>query len=442
MSTIAPEEILKSINASLKSRKLYPAGHPAISTPVKKAYELLSVALQQKRSIAVGLVHEAIVFENDPIENSEKLYPDLVEYMTDKNADAILFEKGFLEKELSNLFDILSGPQLQGAGLQKELHAKGVTHITLKSIPTGKGNFLKIYNGAVAVVKDVMGEIRMGKIPRSEPVNNIVDEMVESVLDDPSAMIGLTMIKNYDDYLFNHSVNVSVLALSLARALNLGHDEIHDVGVAALLHDVGKTGVSEDIIRKPGGLSSDEWEKVKEHPVMGSNIVKRMDGLKEHIGQMVLEHHIKHDHSGYPKTKDSLHPYSQILTVCDAYDALTTLRVYQTPNNPVEAIKIMMNLSGRHFDPETLKAFLGMIGLYPIGTMVRLSTNEIGIVTKIIPEEPARPVIRVIYDKDENTLDDPFDLDLGKNNDVSILATVNPATANVELSNFFEREAG
>ncbi len=167
-----------------------------------------------------------------------------------------------------------------------------------------------------------------------------------------------------------------------------------------------------------------------------------MDGLKEYVGQMILEHHIKHDHSGYPKTKVNLHPYSQILTVCDAYDALTTLRVYQTPNNPVEAVKIMMNLSGRHFDPETLKAFLGMIGLYPVGTMVRLSTNEIGIVTKVIPEEPASPVIRVIYDKDGNSLDDPFDLDLSKTSDVSILSTVNPATANVELSNFFEREAG
>jgi putative nucleotidyltransferase with HDIG domain len=442
MNPIEPEEILKSINASLKSRKLYPAGHPAISTPVKKTTELLNAALQERKSIAVGLVHEAIVFENDPIENSEKLYPDLIEYMTDKNVDAILFEKGFSEKELSSLFDILSGEQLQGSGLQKEMHEKRITHITLKSIPAGKRNILEIYNGAVDAIKDVMSEVRMGKIPKSEPVNNIVEEITESVLDDPSAMIGLTMIKNYDNYLFNHSVNVSVLSLSLARAMNLGREEIHDVGVAALLHDVGKTGVSENIIRKPGSLSSEEWEKVKEHPVMGSNIIKRMEGLKEHIGQMVLEHHVKHDHSGYPKNEENLHPYSQILTVCDAYDALTTLRVYQTPNNPVEAIKIMMNLSGRHFEPETLKAFLGMIGLYPVGTMVRLSTNEIGIVTKVTPEEPASPVTKIIYDKDGNTLNDPFDLDLSKHSDVSILATVNPATANVELSNFFEREAG
>jgi HD-GYP domain-containing protein (c-di-GMP phosphodiesterase class II) len=166
-----------------------------------------------------------------------------------------------------------------------------------------------------------------------------------------------------------------------------------------------------------------------------------MDGIEEHIGTMVFEHHIKHDHSGYPKTEAQLHPYSQILTICDAYDALTTLRVYQTPSNPVEAVKIMMNLSGRHFDPDTLKTFLNMVGLYPVGTMVRLSTNEIGIVTKVFPEKPVSPIIKVIYDKDGNSLDDQIDLDLSTVKDVHIIATVNPATANVELANFFKKEA-
>ncbi len=441
MNPTESEEILKSINAALKSRKLYPQGHPAISTPAVKAYELLTGTLEAKGAIAIGMVHEALVFEGDPIENSEKLYPDLIEYLTDKNVDALIFEKGFTSEEITSLFDILSGEQIQGENLENAMKEKGVLKISLKSIPVGRKNTLEIYNGAIDVIQDVMSEVRMGKIPRSEPVKNIVAEITDSVLDDPNAMVGLTMIKNYDNYLFNHSVNVSVLSLSLARAMNLKEDELHDVGVAGLLHDVGKTGVSEDIIRKPGGLSSEEWEKMKEHPVMGSNIVKRMDGIKEHISTMVLEHHVKQDHSGYPKTEAQLHPYSQILTICDAYDALTTLRVYQAPSNPVEAVKIMMNLSGSHFDPYTLKTFLNMVGLYPVGTMVRLSTNEIAIVTKVFPEKPVSPVVKIIYDKDGNTLDDQIDLDLHEATDVQIRATVNPATANVELANFFKKEA-
>lgn len=441
MSELDPETILQSINASLKSKKLYPKGHPAASAPVKKSYELLTESLRSRNNVALGIVNEALVFEGKPIVDSEQLYPELLSHLAHKKVEAVIFEKGFTEKEISSIFDILSGEDVHGAELQKILHAQGIMHITLKSIPTG---MVEVYKNAVEAVKNVMNEIRMGKIPKAEPVRRIVDQISESVFSDPNAMIGLTMIKNYDNYLYNHSVNVSIVSLALGRALGLSEEELHAIGVASLLHDVGKTGVSEDIIRKPGGLSSEEWEKVKEHPTMGSKIIQRMDGVEELIGKMVFEHHIKYDRSGYPKTDEDLHPLSQVITICDAYDALTTLRVYQTPHNPVEAIKIMMNLSGRHFHPDMLKAFISMIGLYPVGTMVRLSTSEIAIVTKANDQSPDAPTVKVIYDTDGNSLDNPVEIDLSneESKEVSIIATINPATADVELSNFFEGEAG
>ncbi|MBI5345178.1 MAG: HD-GYP domain-containing protein, partial [Deltaproteobacteria bacterium] len=380
-----PEALLKTLNAALKSRKLYPPGHPAISAPAKKAYQILTDSLKSKSSMVMGLMNEALVFEEELIKDSERLYPDMIQYMTEKNVDAVIFEKGIMEKELAALFDILSGPAMQGSELQKELHSKGVTHITLKSIPAGKKNFIEVYNGAVEIVKNVMGEVRMGKIPKAGPVNDIVNEITDSVLSDKNAVLGLTMIKNYDNYLYNHSVNVSIMSLALGRELNLDNASLHAVGVAGLLHDIGKTGVSENIIRKPGGLSSEEWDKIKEHPLLGSNLIKRMEGMDGQIGTLIYEHHIKYDRSGYPATPSALHPYSQIITIVDAYDALTTLRVYQRPHDPVEAIKILQNFSGRHFSPDILKAFVKMLGVYPIGTMVRLSTNEIAIVTKINP---------------------------------------------------------
>ncbi|HEY4706062.1 MAG TPA: HD-GYP domain-containing protein, partial [Thermodesulfobacteriota bacterium] len=370
-----------------------------------------------------------------------KLYVDILQQMADKNVDAIIFEKGVSLKELSTLFDILSGPTMQGDELQGEMHSKDVTHVTLKSVPIGKKNIMEIYNGAVEVVKDVMTEIRMGKIPKSEPVNNIVNEMTESVLSDPNAMIGLTMIKNYDNYLYNHSVNVSIMSLSLARFMGLSAEQVHDVGVGALLHDVGKTGVSEQIIRKPGGLSSEEWEKVKEHPQLGSNIIKRMEGVNEAVGRVIFEHHIKYDHSGYPQTTSSLHPLSQIVTVCDAYDALTTLRVYQKPHDPVEAIKILDSFSGRHFNPDIMKAFVNMMGMYPVGTMVRFSTNEIGVVKKINMEAPERPVVKIIYGEDGHELDTFIEVDLLTDGGREIITNVNPATTATDLAAFFENEA-
>lgn len=433
-------ELLKSINSALKSKKLYPPGHPSIAAPVRKTYQLVTEMLKARNNIIIGLLHESLVIEDNLVVESEKLYPEIILNMADKEVDAIIFEKGLGDRELGNLIDILSGNQLRGKELQKELHAKGVTHITLKSIPVGKRNIIEIYNGAVEVVKNVMGEVRMGKIPKSEPVNEIIGEITESVLSDPNAIIGLTMIKNYDNYLYNHSVNVSILSLSLARAMQLEKEEIHAVGVASLLHDIGKTGVSENIIRKPGGLSSDEWEKIKEHPLLGSNIIKRMQGMEELIGRMIYEHHIKFDHSGYPQTSSKLHPLTQIITISDAYDALTTLRVYQQPHNPVEAIKVMSNFSGRHFNPDTLKTFITMMGLYPVGTLVRLSTNEIGIVTKVNHESIDLPTVKILYDGTGAAIS-PEEVDLAKASDRTIVTTVNPAATNVDLGNFFEKEA-
>lgn len=435
------EAVLKNINGALKSKKLYPPGHPAIAAPVNKVLALIQDLLKTRHNIAIGLVNEALVFEDDLVPESDKLYTDLIQHMNDKNVDAIIFEKGINTKELTSLFDVLSGSRIQGQELQKELHSKGVIHITLKSVPMGKRNILEIYNGAVDIVKNVMGEVRMGKIPRAEPINDIVNEMTESIFSDPFAMLGLTMIKNYDNYLYNHSVNVSIMALALARSLKLPESDLHAVGVAALLHDIGKTGVSENIIRKPGGLSSEEWEKIKEHPLLGSNIIKRMDGVEDVIGRLIYEHHIKYDHSGYPQTTASLHPLSQIITICDAYDALTTLRVYQKPHNPVEAVKVMNNFSGRHFNPETLKAFINMIGLYPVGTMVRLATNEIGVVTRLNDDLPERPVLKILYGPDGNEAPSPFELDLASASDRDIVSTVNPAVTSTDLGVFFEKEA-
>jgi putative nucleotidyltransferase with HDIG domain len=353
--------------------------------------------------------------------------------MNSKLIEAIIFEGGLVEKELLSFLDILCAEDAGlGEELVEEVQSKGITHITLKSIPKSKRNMLEVYNGAVDVVKNVMGDIRMGKIPKAEEANHIVDEMTDLVFSDTNAMVGLTMIKDYDNYLYNHSVNTTILAIALGRFLKLDKKDIRALGVGSLLHDVGKTGVSEDIIKKPGGLSTDEWEKVKEHPVLGSKITERMEGVEEAVGRIVLEHHIRHDHSGYPKSDAKIHPLSMIVSVVDAYDALTTLRAYQRPYHPVEAMKILKNLAGKHFDPDTVTAFENMLGLYPVGTLVRLSTNEVGIVTKINHEASDCPTVKVLYDSEVNEIPEPFEVDLAEKKDMSIVAAVDPLSKNMD----------
>lgn len=437
------ELILKSLNAALQSKKLYPPGHPSIAAPAKKTSQQIGEFLKEKPKLLVGIVNGALVFDELPVDDAEKSCGDLLEQMNNKAVEAIIFEKGLTEKEFTDFLDILGQEaDIQGTELQKTLGAKGVKHITLKSVPIGKHKMLKVYKDTISVVKNVMADIRMGKIPRSEEVNHVVDEMTEHILSDTNAMIGLTMIKDYDNYLYNHSVNVGILAIALGKFLKLERNELQALGVGSLLHDVGKTGVAEDIIKKPGGLSTDEWEKVKEHPVLGTRITEKMEGLEEAVGRIVFEHHVRFDHSGYPKSEATLHPLSMIVSVVDAYDALTTLRAYQRPYHPVEAMKILKNLAGKHFDPETVKAFEDMIGLYPVGTLVRLSTNEVGIVTRINHEYGDCPTVKVLYDSDVNELPEPFEIDLvEKKQTMSIIAAVDPFSRNMDPGVFFEKEA-
>ncbi len=438
------ELVLQSLNGALKSRKFYPAGHPSIAASTRKTLQHINSAFGDRNNLLIGLVNQSLIIDDIPVVDAEKNYPDIIRHMEDRNAEAVIFEKGLTENELSAFIDAFAADnELPANELQRILASKDVTHITIKSLPMGRRSILEVYNDAVEVVINTMAEVRMGKIPRSEPVNNIINELDESVFSDPNAMIGLTMIKNYDNYLYNHSVNVSILSIALARAMKLDSQTLHIVGVSSLLHDIGKTGVSEDIIRKPGGLSSEEWEKIKEHPRLGSNIIRRMSGMDESTGRIIFEHHVKFDHSGYPETSSSLHPLSQIVTIADAYDALTTLRVYQQPRNPVEAIKVMMSLSGKHFDPKVLKSFINMIGMYPVGTTVRLSTNEIGIVVKVDPEACETPSVKILFDASGKAVEEPYEIDLSRKgpDTPSIIATVDPALKKINVAEFFKKEA-
>ncbi|MFQ5586853.1 MAG: HD-GYP domain-containing protein, partial [Thermodesulfobacteriota bacterium] len=374
------DTLLRNINSATRNTRLYPPGHPAIATQLTKALQGITEILKMKsqKRIFIGKLKDVLVFDETPIMDAEEKIGDFLQQMESKGVEGIIFEQGILAREFSGFVSILAGEEdIKGSALQKKLHQEGVKHITLKSIPFGKRTLIEIYNDTIGVVQDVMHEVRLGKIPRSDGVTQVMGEMTDSVLTNKTAMIGLTMIKNYDNYLYNHSVNVSILSLALAQSMKYDKKELMAAGIGGLLHDVGKTGVAEDIIKKPGGLSEDEWKKIREHPVLGAQIIERMKGLDKSTARIVYEHHIRYDRSGYPKTDSPLHPLGMVVTLTDAYDALTTLRVYQRPYHPAEAIKILNSLSGKHFDPDILQSFVNMLGVYPMGTMVRLATNEI-----------------------------------------------------------------
>jgi len=439
------ELILRSFNAALHSKKLYPPGHPSVAVPARKTHQLLTNYIQGTQRLVLAIVEDSLVFDDIPEANAAEQFGDIMEHLTGKKIEAITFKGAVKEEELSGLVEVLTSDEAFASQeeLERKLKTLGIKNITLQSMSVEQRGYFEVYNDAIGVVKNVMSEIRLGKIPRSDEVKGIVKEMSEMVFTNTNAMVGLSMIKNYDEYLYNHSVNVSIISLTLARHLKLERAVVDTIGVAALLHDVGKTGVAEDIIKKPGGLSSEEWEKVKEHPVIGSDIAERMKEMPEEVCRIIYEHHIRHDHSGYPKSDRQLYQHSMIVTICDAYDALTTLRVYQSPHQPVDAIKILRDLSGAHFTPEIVEAFSDMIGVYPVGTMVRLTTNEVGVVTSVTPDENDKVTVKILYDKNGAQLEEPLPIDISpqEGGGPTIVGAADPLSRNMDVSAFFEKEA-
>ncbi len=437
------ENVLRQINSGFKGRQLYPPGHPAIASSMKRAWEMISRLLEKENPLLMGRVEDVLVFGHHSF--LESAFGEVLKALKDKGLEGISFNRGVTLDEFTDFFDMLfSDKKYDVDELRRELIKRKITHITIKFLPV-TNKFLELYKKAVEVVKESMEQVRLGALPKTEAVMEIVEDMTDLVLEDKNAMLGLTMIKDYDNYLFTHSVNVSILALALADNMGIDKNGLRQIGIASLLHDIGKTGIGENIIKKPGKLSHDEWEKIKEHPILGYRIVERMDDMSEIPPRIVLEHHVKYDMTGYPEFKkwDKPHPYTMIVTIADTYDALTTLRTYQKPRDPVHAIYLMKSMAGKTLDPNLLKVFINMLGLYPVGTLVRLDTNEIGIIIKVNKEDNTKPVLKIIIDKDGNRLKKPLRLDLSKPlpegvKRPTIVANIDPISKNINVEEYFK----
>jgi HD-GYP domain-containing protein (c-di-GMP phosphodiesterase class II) len=300
------------------------------------------------------------------------------------------------------------------------------------------GNHVETYNRALSAIKSICLDIERGRIPNSAPLLKVVDQMVGVTMHEPWTLLGLTMIKDYDNYTFNHCVNVGVLAMALGATLGLDAITVRDLGIAGQLHDIGKTMIPKAILNKPGKLSSAEFDEMKRHPELGSKIIREMEGLDSHISSVVLGHHLHYNRSGYPEWASKL-PFNQmvdIVAIADTYDAITTLRVYQHPVNPRTALNEMLKLTNTILDGAIVERFVEMMGNYPVGTLVRLDTNEVAIVYRPNPLDEKAPLVRVLIDGNGKRLRAPREQALVSPDGTyyaEIVAVVDPMLKNIDI---------
>jgi HD-GYP domain-containing protein (c-di-GMP phosphodiesterase class II) len=265
-------------------------------------------------------------------------------------------------------------------------------------------------------VTAMFAEARMGRAVAPEKLEPLVEEISNSVQRNPGALVSLARLKTADDYTFMHSVAVCGLMIALARQLGLEQAQIREAGMAGLIHDLGKAMVPLEILNKPGKLTDEEFARMKNHPRYGYDMLMEGAGVGEVPLDVCLHHHEKVDGSGYPDrlNSDTISLFAKMGAVCDVYDAITSDRPYKEGWDPAVAIRKMNEWSQGHFDPRVFQAFVKSVGIYPIGSLVKLESGLLAVVVEISPDSLLTPSVKAFFCTRRKARLKPAVLDLAK----------------------------
>jgi putative nucleotidyltransferase with HDIG domain len=261
-----------------------------------------------------------------------------------------------------------------------------------------------ICSEAKQAVSSMFNEARMGRALDAADAMPLVEEISNSISRNPGALISLARLKTKDDYTYMHSVAVCGLMIALARQLGFGEQEVRQAGMAGLLHDIGKMMIPLEILNKPGRLTDKEFDTIKSHPSEGHKLLLEGKGVEDVTLDVCLHHHEKVDGSGYPKglTSEKITIFAKMGAVCDVYDAITSNRPYKTGWDPAESLRKMAEWSRGHFDAVVFQAFVKSVGIYPIGSLVRLESGRIGVVIDQTDKSLLTPKVKVFYSTQSN----------------------------------------
>ena len=274
----------------------------------------------------------------------------------------------------------------------------------------------RILSRSKQAVTNLFNEARLGKAVDVESCLPLVEEISASVTRNSAALISLARLKTKDEYTYMHSVSVCALMVALARQLGLDEDQTRETGLAGLLHDVGKMAMPEDVLNKPGKLTDAEFEMMKSHPERGHEILLKSGMASEGTLDVCLHHHEKMNGGGYPHHQqgDRIGLFARMGAICDVYDAITSSRPYKEAWDPSDSLTRMAKWEG-HFDPKIFHAFVKSVGIYPLGSLVKLHSGRLGVVIEQHPGNLTRPVLRVFFSTKSNAAIPMQVLDLSRN---------------------------
>jgi HD-GYP domain-containing protein (c-di-GMP phosphodiesterase class II) len=430
------QKLLGTLYSALQALKLFPLENQTVQKALHDLHRAATTVVEREDMVELGLVGDFIFINDVRIRLDLSTYAafSLISNSLAKHeVGTVVIDRAVTAAEwppfLSLLLQKPAEPPFEG--FTARLRSTPVTHIQVgpereraaidEDNDLAKEQAKRAYFQTVEVAKNVLGDVRLGKSVNARRVKRAIQSIVDQVLNNETSMMGMTALRDYDEYTFTHCVNVCIFSVVLGQKLGLSKMQLYELGLGALFHDLGKMRIDSEITNKAGGLTDDEFQRMQQHTTEGLLALFDMHGFSEppfRAMLMAYEHHMKTDLTGYPKNKRPRDPtlFSRIVAVADSFDAATSQRSYQAvPLRPADALQEMRDNRERGLDPLLVKALINATGIYPVGTLVILDTHEMAVVTAPNPDPSKmnQPVVTVIYDAMGRPLSEPFSVNLG-----------------------------
>lgn len=445
-------DLLARLYALRRAVRFYPVDHPATAQVVDELLPVIAAYHSEGVDVPITFFEDELLLGEQLLAEDSVLFDQLIRDMTALGVGTLRFKRGLERAELVRFAALIgTDPESieRGGGIAAFMSGVGIEHIEVSAVtvlretaaPEDASRRAKVsYTDAVDLLRDLDQLVRSNESLNVPRVKASVRSLVDNVLANRYAMLELSGLKNYDEYTFYHSVNVAILSLALGSMLTKEYRFLSTLGVGALLHDIGKMTVASAVLNKPGPLTSDEWAAVRQHPVLGAEHAALTPGLDKASLVVIFEHHMRYDLAGYPQQAPPRpqHLASRIVAVADAFDAMTSKRVYSAARMQSEAIDVLVRNAGTALDPVLVRLFVSLMGAYPPRSIVRLSTDETAIVVSPSPRDPVRPVVRIIADASGGMID-PVDVDLSDAEQSAgreVRACLDPTGMNVDVADF------
>jgi putative nucleotidyltransferase with HDIG domain len=408
--TLDPLALLKGFVSVRRLTGMYPTGHPAIEQKLTEIESSVQRHLASAPSLQLDVIHGHAHLDGMIFRADRETQTEVLKELTSLGIDSIHIRRGVSRQELLALSEFLwqlkEAPS--GEPIEVQLAKRQIHHVSLGRLvpldtrwraaqwpdaPTGALD--PDYEQSLALTEQTFEDAASGKGIDLATVSNIVQLLIRKVAGSSAALGQILAVKLYENLTYCHSVNVATLSLLIARQLQFDHALTSAVAESALLHDIGKTRIPLDVLRKPGALDKRERKLMEAHTIFGAEILVEIDGLLPMTPTVALEHHRSVEGAGYPDLGERVVPHllSQLVSVADIYEAMTGARSYQDPAMPEQACLVLARLAGTKLNTALVKAFVNAISFFPLGSVVRTDRDELGVVIRTTDGEPLHPVL-------------------------------------------------